>query len=85
MDLNVRGAGGESGWTKFTAKSINDYNAGDNQVHFATVTSDTWGDWPPTIRVTGLDRAKKYRFIVTGTTESGCRYTSADSNTISKW
>ena len=53
----------------------------------ATVTSDTAsGDWPrTTIRVTGLDKGKKYRFSVIGTTESGCQHGSADSNTISKW
>lgn len=85
VQFNVRGAGGESGWTKFTTKSINDYNKGDSQVRSATVTSDTWGDLPPTIRVTGLDEFKKYRFTVTETTESGCRYESWDSNTISNW
>jgi len=85
VQLGVRGAGGVSGWKKFKATSYNDFNNGDNQTQSTTVTSDTWGDWPPIICVTGLDKGKKYVFQVLGTTESGCTYQSQVSNTISKW
>ena len=85
VQLGVRGAGGVSGWKKFKATSYDDFDNGDNQTQSTTVTSDTWGDWPPIIRVTGLDKGKKYVFQVLGTTESGCTYQSQVSNSISKW
>lgn len=87
VQLFLRGAGGVWTWTHFTAPSISDYDKRGNQQHSAAVTRDSpSGDWPRVVfRVTGLDKGKKYRFSVLGTTKSGCQYGSTEGDTISAW